>query len=321
MDGWMGGWVDGWIYTIDSSPCFTWMQVLERQGKTWNDIWGMLRAASAPPMMEGLNQLSGQLGSPVSSEGSLTSEMHQTSWERQDGKTLPKAGADRCGGSGAVTKSCISCRPMALSRKMTVILMCGFHVKGQLWKPQEVGVNRAMFTVFTVFRSSKSRCLVLLRVFRLSERAKFQKVPLGDLHRFTSIVVSASNGSNGWTSAMSWASWTSWTCKLRVELSRANQGKIANRQSRYIRSCRFSMPTTSGVWSLTWQSECLLNEQNCLACADRVALPSRAAVKQLPSKLDAVNDIPTSHRHAEVRSIWCHLVKMSGLLIQAAVTV
>ncbi|CAL1166238.1 unnamed protein product [Cladocopium goreaui] len=39
----------------------------------------MLRAASAPPMMEGLNQLSGQLGSPVSSEGSLTSEMHQTS--------------------------------------------------------------------------------------------------------------------------------------------------------------------------------------------------------------------------------------------------
>jgi hypothetical protein len=30
--------------------------------------------------------------------------------------------------------------------------------------------------------------------------------------------------------------------------------------------------------------ECLLNAQNCLACADRVALPSRAAVKRLPSK-------------------------------------
>ena len=73
-------------------------------------------------------------------------------------------------------------------------------------------------------------------------RAKFRKVPVGDLHRSASI-----RGVGLEWLKWSWVSWTSWTCKLRVELSRANQGKIANRQSRYIRSCPFSMPTTSGV--------------------------------------------------------------------------
>ena len=55
-------------------------------------------------------------------------------------------------------------------------------------------------------------------------------------------------------------------------------------------------------------------------CADRVALPWCAAVKQLPNKsnkLDAVNDIiRTDTGHAAVRSIWRHLVKMFRLSIQ-----